>query len=99
MSGCENTKLLKIWIKEKNQKICRPCTLPILVQWYTSELKEVGKEDVGKNLVVLTEKENVTPDEVAEELDNIKEKVDGPLKARLKEFDCTIQINEENYQG
>ncbi|MEM2905028.1 MAG: hypothetical protein QW587_04735 [Candidatus Bathyarchaeia archaeon] len=95
MSGKQCTTMSN-WIKEGGQKICRPCVLPILIQWYQSELTESGREHLARRLSKLVDKADLAPEEVAEELDRIKETVDdASLKLRLREFDCTIQASEE----
>ena len=92
--GCENTVPLVDWVK-KDGKICRPCVLPVLAGWYKSELEETGNQEQAQRISQIAEKPDVTPDELAAELDNIKSVVQNPeLKARLKEFDCAIQANE-----
>lgn len=94
-ADCKSTQPLKEWIHGPNQKLCRPCALPILAGWYRNELEESGQADMANEIVGLSGKEDVTPDELAEKLDGLKERVqDEKLKSRLKEFDCVIQVNE-----
>lgn len=90
---CANTLPLVDWIK-KDSKVCRPCTLPILAGWYKSELEEAGNMTESKRIGDLAEDPAVTPEQLASELDRIKGSVDGPMRERLKEFDCSIQSNE-----
>lgn len=93
---CRNILPLVEWIKivKVGEEICRVCVLPLLVGWYRSELEETGNGDYGKKLSELVDKEDVVPEEVASELDNIKKDVkDEKLRSRLKEFDCAVQKN------
>jgi hypothetical protein len=68
--------------------------LPLLAGWYVSELEESGDRTQSERIKKLAEDPNVSPEQLAAELDNIKNSVREPMKARLKEFDCTVQVNE-----
>ena len=92
--SCANTLPLTEWIKKANSKVCRPCTLPILAVWYVSELEETGNQEQSNRIKQLAEDPDISPEQLATELDNIKAAVASPLKERLKEFDCSIQNNE-----
>jgi hypothetical protein len=92
---CKLTVPMKIWIKNDNQKLCRSCTLPILVPWYISELEENNQKQYSDRLKKLVDNPAITPEALASELDSIKSSmIDQNLKKRLLEFDCTIQANE-----
>jgi len=92
--SCVNILPVADWIKREG-KICRPCVLPVLVSWYVSELEETGNRDLSIRIKQLVEDPNLTPEQTASELDNIKTLVKDPkLAARLREFDCSIQKNE-----
>ena len=91
--SCANTLPLTEWVKRPG-KICRPCTLPLLTSWYVSELEEAGDRLNSNRLKQLAENPDVTPDQLAAELDNVKNSVSKPMKDRLREFDCSIQVNE-----
>lgn len=92
--SCNNILSIAEWIKGEG-KICRPCVLPVLVAWYVSELEETGNKDAGDRIRQLAEKVNLSPEEMAAELDSVKAMVKDPkLAARLREFDCSIQKNE-----
>ncbi len=83
------------WVKVPDTGNCRPCTLAPVVQWYWSELKEKGRDDIATRLEQKVEgmddenAEQMT--QVCEELDAIKAEVDEPLRQRLLEFDCEVQ--------
>jgi len=92
--SCVGVLPLTEWIRREG-KICRPCVLPVLASWYLSELEERGNKEHGDMIRRLAEKVNLSPEELAGELDNIKTLVKDPqLVARLREFDCSIQKNE-----
>lgn len=93
----ETCKPLKVWIHEAEQKVCRPCVLPLLAHWYKTELEERGMPQLGEGIKALSSKPDVTPDELAEELDGLKQRVsDESIKKRLFEFDCAVQKNESS---
>lgn len=92
--SCANTLPLTEWIKKNNPKVCRPCVLPILAGWYVSELEETGNSEKSASIKQLADNPDITPEQLAAELDKIKDAVNGSLKERLKEFDCSIQSNE-----
>jgi len=97
---CKNTKKLADWLREEKQdeEACRPCNFPVLGNWYISELKEKGREDLAKEIQDAGDTEDAMG--FAEKLDQVKEKVTPKLKERLKEFDCTVQkFDEEQSQG
>ena len=70
---------------------CRPCALPVTIQWYSGELKARGLETLAKKL----EETALTTDPLtsAKELDNIKAVVDGDTRKRLLDFDAATQAN------
>ena len=97
-SDCSDVVSLVDWIKNesKSKEACRPCALPIIASWYKSELEETGNKGEAEKISALAKKEDVTPQDLAAELDRIKVEVKSEtLRARLKEFDCSIQHNEE----
>ena len=67
-----------------------------VVQWYHSELEEQGKPEIAKRLEAkVVGIENDDPDQmiaICEELDAIKAEVEEPLRNRLLDFDCEIQL-------
>jgi hypothetical protein len=90
---CKNTKPLTEWVKGVG-KVCRPCTLPLLANWYMSELEEAGDMVQSDRIKKIADDPEVTPEQLAAELDSIKDAVSVPMKERLREFDCTVQNNE-----
>lgn len=90
---CENTKPMEEWIKDPTSRTCRVCFMEVILDWYVSELDEKGRKDESDKLRDMVEKKAMA-DEVARELDAIKERVEPELKSRLKEFDCAFQANE-----
>ena len=94
---CKNTKKVVDWLREEKEGECRPCNFPVLGNWYVSELKEEGREDLAKEIQDAGREDAMG---FAEKLDKIKEKVTPKLKERLREFDCTVQnFVEEQNQG
>jgi bacterioferritin (cytochrome b1) len=95
-----NLKPMKEWMEgqeeeKEGKKVCKPCMLAPVGQWYYNELKEQGHQDIADALEkTITEVEG-TPEEqaltICQELDTIKESVEEPLRERLKDFDCAIQ--------
>lgn len=90
-----NPKPMAEWIAEPDPKVCRPCTLGPVVQWYRDTLKEQGAPEHAADLEKLAEATNVDdPASVltmCRELDKIKASVGDTLRERLKEFDCAGQ--------
>ena len=96
-SACDTVKDMTTWLQEETPGagMCRPCILPIGVGWYIHELEANGKADLAQVLKSLADNETITPLEVAKQLDSIKSRVDPRLGLRLKELDCTLQINAD----
>lgn len=92
--GC-NPKPMADWIAEPDPKVCRPCTLGPVAQWYRDELKTQGQTEHAATLEELAERTNVDdPASVltmCQELDKIKASVGIPLRERLEDFDCAVQ--------
>jgi hypothetical protein len=92
-----NLKPMQEWVKVKDPegKVCKPCMMGPVVQWYRDELKEKGQQeivdDLEKTVTNLEGNEEEVALTIAQELDTIKESVDEPLRERLKDFDCAIQ--------
>ena len=79
---------------------CRPCRLGVIAQWYHSELKEQGHEDLAA--VIEQVAESPDPDmplTLCKEFDIIKAVVEEPLRERLKDFDCATQSFNPNDVG
>ncbi len=92
---CPNLLPMAEWIKGETPGTCRPCTLTPVVQWYWSELKERGFEDIAAELeseVEVLEEDNVEQVmAICKDLDKIKKAAPADLRKRLEEFDCAIQ--------
>jgi hypothetical protein len=92
-----NLKPMKEWvaIKDPNGKVCKPCLMGPVVQWYRDELKEQGQTEIAETLEKTVNTIEGDEQEIAlticGELDTIKESVDVALRERLKDFDCAIQ--------
>ena len=86
---------MKEWVESDpnpdDGEACRPCALPVTLQWYAEELRANGEERLAKNL----ENTGLTEDPLttAEEMDNIKDAVGAKLRERLLELDATTQAN------
>ena len=91
--GCPiKLKPMKEWVGDPAQANCRPCTLGPVAQWYTDELRENKKGKLADEIEQVAE--NGSPEDVCEKLDEIKTKVEEPLRERLLDFDCAAQTNE-----
>ena len=76
------------WI-EGDTNFCRPCILPVTIDWYRQELSERGHQELVEEI----DKARMTedPDATCKVMDAIKDKVPVDLKYRLMEFDCSTQ--------
>lgn len=83
-----NLQPMEQWIKE-DTSFCRPCILPVTLDWYQQELSERGHIELVEEL----DKARMTEDpEIAcRAMDVIKDKVTADLRYRLMEFDCSTQ--------
>lgn len=82
------------WIGEGDtEEECRSCLLAPVTQWYRDELKERGLGDLAKELETMAESSQ--PLEVAQKLDEIRDKVPEEIRNRLKDFDCAAQVHIE----
>ncbi len=88
------------WVKVADSGSCRPCTIAPVASWYHSELTERGKKVEADRLEAKVNSMNEdNPDDVValcEEMDKIKDEVDGETKTRLQEFDCAAQSYDPN---
>ena len=68
---------------------CRPCILPVTIDWYRQDLIEWGHQELVEEI----DKARLTedPDATCKVMDAIKGKVPVDLKYRLMEFDCSTQ--------
>lgn len=76
------------WI-QGDTTFCRPCILPVTIDWYRQELAERGRQDLVEEIdnARMTEDTEAT----CKAMDAIKDKVPVDLKYRLMEFDCSTQ--------
>ena len=83
--------LMADWVNKGPTDACRPCALPVAIQWYKEELETEGQTGLAANLerVALSE----DPLTTARELDRLKEIVAPKLKLRLLDFDAATQAN------
>lgn len=88
MSDCTNTKKMQEWIQEPDEANCRPCMLAPVASWYHQELTDQGRTELADELKASTENDPLT---ICGVLDSIKDRVEEPLRERLKEFDCLAQ--------
>jgi len=74
-------------------RFCRPCRLGITGNWYFTELKDHGHEDLAENIEKITTdgEDPEMPLTLCKEFDRIKSVVEEPLRERLKDFDCVTQ--------
>ena len=83
-----NLESMEQWISE-DTKFCRPCVLPVTIDWYRQELTERGHIELVEEL----DKARMTedPDATCKAMDAIKERLPVDLRYRLMEFDCSTQ--------
>jgi hypothetical protein len=88
------------WLVEEDPNFCRPCLLAPLTAWYKEALEEAGRQDLSDKMVEVAENLDAEDsDQVltyGKQLDTIKESVEGPLRERLKVFDCYAQTYDPN---
>lgn len=90
---CKNTEPMADWVNkpEKNPDMCHPCMIGLPANWYETELKEQGRADLAEELEQHRTGPDATADSVAAKMDDIKQRVDQPLRDRLLELDCMTQ--------
>jgi hypothetical protein len=82
------------WVGGSDPKVCRPCLLGPVLQWYADELRQNGKGAMADSLI---EKANIDePLTLCKELDTIKERVESSLRERLEDFDCAVQTYNDD---
>jgi len=95
---CAGCVSMEEWIQnEDEEKECRSCLLPPVIQWYRDELQEKGLDNFASQIKIAVESGD--PLLMAKKFDEIKEKVPGNVKERLKEFDCYAQMHKGNGDG
>ena len=91
---CACITTMSEWMaKGDTEEECRSCLLAPVTQWYRDELKERGLGDLAQELETMAETSQ--PLEVAQKLDEIRDKVPEEVKNRLKDFDCAAQVHIE----
>jgi len=83
-----NLQPMEEWI-EGDTNFCRPCILPVTIDWYRQELSERGHQELVEEI----DKARMTedPDATCKVMDAIKDRVPVDLRYRLMEFDCLTQ--------
>jgi len=83
-----NLQSMEQWIKG-DTTFCRPCVLPVTIDWYRQELNERGHPELVEEI----DKARMTedPDATCRVMDAIKERLPVDLRYRLMEFDCSTQ--------
>lgn len=84
-------ELMADWVNKGPADACRPCALPVAIQWYREELALEGQPDLAANLEKVALAED--PLTTARELDRLKVVVAPKLKLRLLDFDAATQAN------
>lgn len=79
--------------KGDTEEECRSCLLAPVTQWYRDELKERGLGDLVNELEAMAETSQ--PVEIAQKLDEIRDKVPEEVRNRLRDFDCAAQVHIE----
>ena len=85
------TEPMAAWIDGGPADACRPCALPIAIQWYTEELQTQGQNELAAGLERIALAED--PLTTAHELDRLKAVVAPNVKLRLLDFDAATQAN------
>ena len=96
---CQNVPSMTDWLQadlDEGETECRPCVIGINGSWYIEELKEKGLPEVAARLENLEQNGEVEALRLAQEMDSIKEDVDQSVRERLKELDCTVQVNAKD---
>ena len=83
-----NLQPMEKWI-EGDTNFCRPCILPVTIDWYRQELNERGHQELVEEIDKARMAED--PEATCKVMDAIKDKVPVDLKYRLMEFDCSTQ--------
>jgi len=83
-----NLQPMEKWLEE-DVSYCRPCILPVAIDWYHQELTEKGHADLAEEL----DRVRMTLDssETCKVMDNIKDRVPVDLRHQLLDFDCATQ--------
>ena len=76
---------------EDGDGVCFPCTLPLMTNLYQDILKKNGQPKLARKLGKLRKADNLTPIQVAEELDRIKEVTPILVSQALRDLDCEVQ--------
>jgi hypothetical protein len=84
------------WVKEGSD-FCRPCILPVTIDWYRQELTERGHLELVEEIDKARMSED--PDATCRAMDAIKDRVPIDLKYRLLEFDCSTQEHAAELEG
>ena len=82
---------MAVWVNGGPADACRPCALPVAIQWYKEELEADGQRALASGLEAIALAED--PLTTAREMDRLKEVVQPKLKLRLLDFDATTQAN------
>ena len=82
---------MALWVEAGPADACRPCALPIAIQWYKEELEAEGQSVLATSLERIALAED--PLTTAQEMDRLKGVVAPKLKLRLLDFDAAIQAN------
>lgn len=86
----------KEWLEDENENddTCRPCAIAVLVSEYQNVLAKNDREDLSKEIATALDKFGDNDDPitgVAQLLDDIKGKVDKPLRRKLEKKDRKAQ--------
>lgn len=84
-------KPMQDWVTVGPADGCRPCALPVALQWYKDELTTEGQSELAAQLEQVGTSED--PLTTAKEMDRIKDVVTPKTRGRLLEFDATTQAN------
>ena len=79
------------WVNGGPADACRPCAMPVAIQWYKEELETEGQSALAISLEQIALAED--PLTTAQEMDRLKGVVAPKLKLRLLDFDAAIQAN------
>lgn len=89
---CVNVEDMEQWVQAEDPAgLCRPCLLGPVTSWYIESLQENGHEELARQLGETATNENLTPVELARQLDGAKKAVAPEVRERLLDFDCSAQ--------
>ena len=84
------------WVQEEDERVCHPCLIKPLAEYYLGTLKEDKADPKAEEAITSLEKAWESADvlTIARELDKIKSEVGNNLRKELVALDCFTQSYE-----